>query len=84
MSGDIQIEGDAVAKFKAGMRQLEIAGAIQKAMAKRGLRNQDLVDICGSRGRASEIVNGQRAVPKSMAPALAKRLRLPLRLLIET
>lgn len=55
---------------------------IRAAMVKRGLRQIDLVDICGSRGRASEIVNGVRAVPKSMAPKLAKRLRVSLQALI--
>jgi antitoxin component HigA of HigAB toxin-antitoxin module len=78
MSGNTPIEGDVVAKFKEGIRQLEISEAIRAAMEKRGLRNQDLVDICGTRARASEIVNGKRAVPKSMAVALAKRLRIPI------
>ena len=52
-------------------------------MEKRGLRQIDMLDIFGTRGRASEIINGKRAVPKSMAPGLAKKLRIPLRVLIE-
>jgi len=59
------------------------AEAIREAMQKRGLKQQDLVPICGTRGRASEIVNGKRAVPKSMAEALAKKLRIPLRVLLQ-
>lgn len=56
---------------------------IREAMVKRGLRQIDLVDICGSRGRTSEIVNGKRSVPKSMASKLAERLRVPLSALID-
>jgi HTH-type transcriptional regulator/antitoxin HigA len=56
--------------------------AIREAMEKRGIRQVDLLSIFGTRGRASEIVNGKRAVPKSMAPALAKKLRIPLATLI--
>jgi len=43
--------------------------AIRDAMEKRGLPQIDMLDIFGTRARASEIVNGRRAVPKSMAPA---------------
>lgn len=56
--------------------------AIQAAMAKRNIRQIDLLDICGTRGRISEIVNGKRSVPKSMAEKLAKRLHVPLRILL--
>lgn len=58
------------------------AETIQAAMAKRGLRQVDLVPIIGSRGRTSEVVNGKRAVPRSVAPALARKLRVPLAALI--
>lgn len=57
--------------------------AIRDAMQKRGLKQVDLLEIFGTRGRASEIINGKRAVPKSMAEALAKKLRIPLRVLIQ-
>lgn len=60
------------------------AEMIREAMDRRGIRQADLVEICGSRGRVSEIVNGKRGVPKSMAEALAKKLRIPLRVLINS
>jgi HTH-type transcriptional regulator / antitoxin HigA len=56
--------------------------AISTAMAERGFRQADLLDIFGSRGRASEIINGKRAVPRSMIPKLALRLGIPLDVLI--
>lgn len=58
------------------------AEIIRQKMAERGIRQIDLLDIFGSRGRISEIVNGKRGVPKSKAVALSKRLRIPLRVLI--
>lgn len=66
------------------LRELtDVAKLIHRAMADRGLKQADLLDICGARGRTSEIVNGVREVPKSMAPRLADRLGIPLRDLID-
>ncbi|HZV21140.1 MAG TPA: hypothetical protein VE986_06300 [Hyphomicrobiales bacterium] len=59
-----------------------VARAIRFAMAKRRLRQIDLVDICGAQSRISEIVNGRRPVPKSLAAKLADRLQIPVQVLL--
>jgi HTH-type transcriptional regulator / antitoxin HigA len=40
-------------------------------MEEHGLRQRDLLDIFGSRGIASEVVSGKRAVSKAQAKKLA-------------
>jgi antitoxin component HigA of HigAB toxin-antitoxin module len=54
---------------------------IKAAMVERGLVRKDLLDIFGTKGRAAEILNGVRAVPRSMAVPLSERLGIELRLL---
>lgn len=63
---------------------MSAADVIQAAMKKRGLRQADLVPIIGHRGRTLEVVNGKRAVPRPVAAALARKLRVPLKDIIET
>ena len=48
--------------------------AVRFRMEQEGLRQQDLVNILGSKGRVSEMLNGKRAVSFSMAKALHKKL----------
>lgn len=51
--------------------------AVRFRMEQEGLKQQDLADIIGSKGRVSEMLNGKRAVSFSMAKALHKRLGIP-------
>ena len=51
--------------------------AVRFRMEQEGLRQQDLVNILGSKGRVSEMLNGKRAVSFSMAKALHKKLGIP-------
>jgi HTH-type transcriptional regulator / antitoxin HigA len=44
---------------------------LQELMAARGLKQGDLLQIFGSKGRASEVINGKRAISKAQAKALA-------------
>ncbi|NDJ20324.1 transcriptional regulator [Nostoc sp. B(2019)] len=43
---------------------------LQELMLARGLKQKDLVDIFGSKGIASEVINGKRSISKSQAKAL--------------
>jgi HTH-type transcriptional regulator/antitoxin HigA len=40
-------------------------------MEEHGLRQRDLLDVFGSRGIASEVVSGKRAISKAQAKKLA-------------
>ena len=45
-------------------------------MEQNDLRQADLVEIFGSRGRVSEVVNGRRAISKAQAKALGERFNV--------
>jgi len=42
-----------------------------------GLRQRDLLDVFGSRGIASEVVSGKRAISKAQAKKLAEVFHVP-------
>lgn len=46
-------------------------------MEEHALRQKDLLDIFGSRGIASEVVSGKRAISKAQAKKLADRFHVP-------
>ena len=50
---------------------------LRSLMQEHGLRQRDLLSIFGSRGVASEIVNGKRAISKAQAKKLARRFHAP-------
>jgi HTH-type transcriptional regulator/antitoxin HigA len=45
-------------------------------MEEHGLRQRDLLDVFGSRGIASEVVSGKRAISKAQAKKLAELLHV--------
>jgi HTH-type transcriptional regulator/antitoxin HigA len=45
---------------------------LRSLMEEHGLRQRDLLDVFGSRGIASEVVSGKRAVSKAQAKKLAE------------
>ena len=47
------------------------ASRLQSLMDEHGLRQRDLLDVFGSRGIASEVVSGKRAISKMQAKKLA-------------
>lgn len=51
-------------------------------MEQNELRQADLVNIFGSRGRVSEVVNGRRAISKAQAKALGEFFKVSLELFI--
>lgn len=45
---------------------------LRSLMEEHGLRQRDLLDVFGSRGLASEVVSGKRAISKTQAKKLAE------------
>ena len=50
---------------------------LRALMEERGLRQRDLLSVFGSRGIASEVVNGKRAISKAQAAKLAEMFHVP-------
>jgi HTH-type transcriptional regulator/antitoxin HigA len=55
---------------------------LQVLMEQNDLRQADLVNVFGSRGRVSEAVNGKRAISKSQAKALGEFFKVSPELFI--
>jgi HTH-type transcriptional regulator/antitoxin HigA len=55
---------------------------LQRLMKNRGLKQADLLPIFGSRGIASEVVNGKRAISKAQAKALGEFFKVSPELFI--
>ena len=55
---------------------------LRSLMEERGLRQRDLLDVFGSRGIASEVVRGKRAISKAQAGKLAELFHVPADLFI--
>jgi HTH-type transcriptional regulator/antitoxin HigA len=51
-------------------------------MQANGLRQKDLLDVFGSGGIASEVINGKRAISKAQAKKLAERFSVSVELFI--
>ena len=56
--------------------------ALRELMASRGLKQRDLLDIFGSDGIASEVVNGKRNISRAHAKSLAEYFHVPVDLFI--
>ena len=50
---------------------------LRSLMEERGLRQRDLLEVFGSRGIASEVVSGKRAISKAQARKLAEPFHVP-------
>lgn len=50
---------------------------LRSLMEEHGLRQRDLLDVFGSRGVASEVASGKRAVSKAQAKKLAELFHVP-------
>ena len=55
---------------------------LRSLMEEHGLRQRDLLDVFGSRGIASEVVSGKRAISKAQAKKLAELLHVPANLFL--
>ena len=50
---------------------------LRSLMEEHGLRQRDLLEVFGSRGIASEVVSGKRAISKAQARKLAQLFHVP-------
>lgn len=50
---------------------------LRSLMEEHGLRQRDLLNVFGSRGIASEVVGGKRAISKAQAKTLAEIFHVP-------
>ena len=50
---------------------------LRSLLEEHGLRQRDLLDVFGSRGIASEVVSGKRAISKAQAKKLAELFHVP-------
>ena len=55
---------------------------LRRLMDEHGLRQRDLLDVFGSRGIASEVVSGKRAISKAQAKKLAELFHVPAELFL--
>lgn len=55
---------------------------LKHLMDARGLKQSDLWDLLGSKGVASEVLNGKRSISKAQAKRLAEFFRVPADLFI--
>lgn len=58
------------------------AVALRELMREHGLKQTDMLDIFGSQGTVSQVLNGKREISKSQARKLSQRFRLPIDIFI--
>lgn len=56
--------------------------ALRELMREHDLKQTDLLDVFGSQGTISQILNGKREISKSQAKRLSERFRLPVDIFI--
>lgn len=81
----LRLLGKLIADFEEEFYLLEDAApheVLRELMDARGLKQADLAQLLGSKGRASEVINGKRAISKSQAKALAELLHVSAELFI--
>jgi len=58
------------------------AVALRELMSEHELKQVDMLDIFGSQGVVSQVLNGKREISKSQAKKLSQRFRLPIDMFI--
>ncbi|MGB7209916.1 MAG: hypothetical protein WBD27_14740 [Pyrinomonadaceae bacterium] len=56
--------------------------ALQELMREHELKQTDMLDIFGSQGVVSQVLNGKREISKAQARKLSERFRLPIDIFI--
>lgn len=56
--------------------------ALRELMHEHGLKQTDMVEIFGSQGTVSQVLNGKREISKSQARKLSEQFRLPIDIFI--
>jgi HTH-type transcriptional regulator/antitoxin HigA len=81
----LRLLGKLIADFEEEFYPPEDAApheVLQELINARGLKQSDLWELFGSRGRASEVINGKRAISKARAKALAEFFHVSAELFI--
>jgi HTH-type transcriptional regulator/antitoxin HigA len=81
----LRLLGKLIADFEEKFYHLEDAEPyeiLKELMAARGLTQSDVARLFGSKSRASDVINGKRAISKSQAKALAEMFRVSAELFI--
>ncbi|MGH9903676.1 MAG: helix-turn-helix domain-containing protein, partial [Pyrinomonadaceae bacterium] len=81
----LKLLGKLIADFEEEFYQPDDAApheVLQELMDARGLKQSDLWELFGSKGRASEVINGKRAISKAQAKALAEFFHVSAELFI--
>jgi HTH-type transcriptional regulator/antitoxin HigA len=81
----VKLLGRLIADFEEKFYHLEDAQpheVLRELMDARGLKQTDLAQLFGSKGRASEVINGKRAISKTQAKALAEVFHVSAELFI--
>lgn len=81
----LRLLGKLIADFEEEFYHLDDARpheVLQELMDARRLKRSDLSDLFGSKGRASEVINGKRAISKAQAKALAEFFHVSAELFI--
>lgn len=56
--------------------------ALRELMTEHDLKQTDLLDVFGSQGTISQVLNGKREISKAQAKKLSERFRLPVDIFI--
>ncbi len=64
------------------LRPASPAAILRELLQANGLKQKDLAELVGSKGIASEIINGKRGISRSLGEIFAKRFNVPYRLFL--
>src|SRR2546421_8420761 len=81
----LRLLGKLIADFEEEFYHLEDAEPheiLKELMDTRGLKQSDVGQLLGSKGRVSEVINGKRAISKAQAKALAEFFHVSAELFI--
>jgi HTH-type transcriptional regulator/antitoxin HigA len=81
----LRLLGKLIADFEVEFYHLEGVKpheVLKELMDARGLKQGDIGQVLGSKGRVSEVINGKRAISKAQAKALAEFFHVSAELFI--
>ena len=81
----LKLVGRLIADFEEKFYHLNEAApheVLKELMAARGLKQNDISRLLGSKARASEVINGKRAISKGQAKTLAEFFNVSAELFI--
>ena len=64
------------------LRPASPAAILRELLQANDLKQKDLAELVGSKGIASEIINGKRRISRSLAEVFSKRFSVPYRLFL--